>query len=247
MSARDVIGGLRLTPMVWGRCFSIATAGVESGWEVFDDLGGAAEANGLRMLEQLTSERATAHRRLLTSERSDRPVGPYASLILDAMSMPALREQFNDPTLSGWFCYAREQDAIDAASKRLQGFFETSGSSNLPVQLKLYAGRLAGRFADWKDLARWAPSDAANESRSPSHSISALLRECGADGFVYTNMSNTCQSVVVTRGSAISQLREMKELLASYEGSQTIIQPATVESLDGVDPASGTQNEIREG
>jgi hypothetical protein len=246
MSARDVIGGLRLTPMVWGRCFSIATAGVESGWEVLEDLGGAAEANSLRMLEQLTSERATAHRRLLTSDRSDRPVGPYASLILDAMSMPALRKQFNDPTLSGWCCYAREQDAIDAATKRLEGFFETSESRNLPVRLKLYAGKLVGRFADWKDLARWAPSDAANESRSPSHSVSALLRECGADGFVFANMGSARQSVIVTRGSAISQLREMKELLASHDGSQTIIQPASVELLDSVDPTSSTQNDIRE-
>lgn len=246
MSARDVMGGLHLTPMVWGRCFSIATAGVESGWEVLEDLADPARYDDLRMLEQLTSERAAAHRRLLMGDRLDRPMGPYASLVLDAMSMPALREQFNDPTLSGWCCYAREQHAIDAATTRLKGFFETSGSRNLPIRLKLYAGKLAGRFADWKDLARWAPSDAANESSSPSHSVSALLRGCGADGFVFTSTSSARQSVVVTRGSAISQLREMKEFLVSHDGLQTIIQPAAIESLDSVDPASSIQNDIHE-
>lgn len=235
MPAGRLIDHLKLTPLVWGRCFSVVAADFEYASGALDDIASDSRS-ALRELEGLHSARVRDRNALLSGDIRCRPVGPFSSVLLEALSIRSSRFAETEEPLSGWLCHLHEADAITDAKARFARFFADSAANGLSARIQVYSARIAGRFAAREDVLRLLSGRrAANDAQTLSDSM-AELRSAGIDGFVVEHGQDP-SSAIVFRSCAISQLRLARNIEVLCDGGQVIVRDECVADQD---------NELRE-
>lgn len=232
MSIGRMIDQLQLTPLVWGRCFSVVAAEFEYASDALDDLSQNTDSRLLREIEGLNSTRASDRNALLSGNPRNRPVGPFSSALLEALSIRKQRGSLSQEFLSGWHCHLREDDATSVAQQRIAAFCSTSETSNLSFRLQIYSSRMAGRFASREDVLRLlAGAESANDPQTISDTM-ADLRGAEIDGIVLDQDENPTAALVL-RGCAVSQLRQVREIEVLWDGSLASIRECSIADCDG--------------
>lgn len=232
MSTGRLIDQLQLTPLVWGRCFSVVAADFEYASDALENISPDTDSSLLREIEGLKSTRARDRNALLSGNPRNRPVGPYSSAVLEALSIRNRRDALNQEILNGWHCHLREEDATSAAQQRFANFCSTSEAGYLSFRLQVYSSRIAGRFAAREDVLRLLlGGESANDPRTISDTM-ADLRGAEIDGIVL-DQGNNPTSALVLRGCAVSQLRQIREIEVLWDGNLANIRDGSTADCDG--------------
>lgn len=232
MSIGRLIDQLKLTSLVWGRCFSVVAADFEYASDALEDISPNSDSNLLREIEGLNSTRARDRNALLSGNPRNRPVGPFSSVLLEALSIRNQRDALNHEVLSGWLCHLREEDATSAAQQHFATFCSTSEADFLSFRLQVYSSRMAGRFATREDVLRLLMgSRSANDPQTISDTM-AVLRSAEIDGIVVDQGENPT-SALVLRGCAVSQLRQVREIEVLWDGDLASVRDDSIAECDG--------------
>jgi len=239
MSTGRLIDQLELSPLVWGRCFSVVTADFEYASDALQDIAPDLDSSTLRELEGLYSKRARNRNLLLSGNPRNRPVGPFSSVLLEALSIRNQRDDLNQESLSGWLCHLREEDAIAAARKRFSTFCSTSKADCLSSHFQVYSSRMAGRFAMREDVLRLLGGRrSANDPQTISDTMTEL-HGAGIDGIVLDHGDNPASALVLS-GCAVSQLRQVRPIEVLWDGALAIVRDSSIEDCDSEPKMSRT-------
>ena len=231
MPTGRLIDRLELAPLVWGRCFSVVTAEFEYGSDALEAITPDCDARALREIEGLYSSRAQDRNVLLSGNPKNRPVGPFSSVLLEALSIRSRRDTLNEESLGGWLCHLREEDAISAAQKRFATFCSTSEADRLASRLQVYSARIAGSFATKKDVLKLlVGARSANDPQTISDTMTDL-RAAGIDGIVL-DQGDDPTSALVLRGCAVSQLRQIRLIEVLWDGDQAVVRNDSIADCD---------------
>lgn len=222
MSVGRIVDGLKTIPAVWGRCYSVVAADLEYASEAFEEI--SPDAHALREIEAVSSARMHDRNLLLSGSAPDRPVGPFSAVLLDALSIRACRNDFPDESLGGWLCHSDERDAIRAAQTRFSQFANASSAVGLSAIFQVYSARVAGTFATKADVLKLlVGGQSANDPRRIADAM-AGLRSSAIDGIVVDQ--DECRvTLLVLRGSAVSQMRQVRQIELQSEVDQTVADP----------------------
>lgn len=136
MSVGRLIDRLQLAPLIWGRCFSLVAEDLEYASDVLEKISPDLDSSALREIEGLYSKRARERTTLLTGNVRNRPVGPFSSVLLEALSIRRLRDGLNEELLGGWLCHLHEEDATFATQERFAAFCAYSEANPLSARFK---------------------------------------------------------------------------------------------------------------
>lgn len=226
-----LIDQLKLSPLVWGLCYGVVAEDLEYASDALEELSPDDDASALREIERLFSNRAREREALLSGNPRNRPVGPFSSVVLEALSIRRQRDCLDEEIMGGWLCHARMEDAIFAAQERFTSFCATSEASFLSSRFQVYSARMAGRFAKSHDVARLlAGSRSANDPQTLSDMMTAL-RGAGIDGVVVERAQSPMAALVV-RGCALSQLRQVRRIEVVWDGDQATVNDRCVVDQD---------------
>lgn len=222
MPTGRLIEKLKLAPVVWGRCYSVVVADFEYASEALGEISPELDASLLREIEAMHSERTRERNSLLAGSPRNRPVGPFSSVLLEALSIRGGRDGLNGEQLAGWRCHLHEEDAIAEAQRRFSAFCAATTAGRLSRRLQVYSARVAGNFANISDILRLlVGSRAANDSQSIAE-VMDELRAFGVDGIVFDGSGNPV-SALVLRGCAVSQLRQVRRIELSQDDNRRIV------------------------
>jgi hypothetical protein len=222
MPVGRLIDRLKLAPLVWGRCFSVVAADFEYASDALEEISTDLDASALREIEGLYSTRARDRKALLSGNVRNRPVGPFSSVLLEALSIRIRRHALKEEPLGGWLCHLREGDAVSAARRRFAGFCSTSEADRLSSRLQVYSARMAGRFATREDVLRLLLNGrSANDPRTIADTMTEL-HGAGIDGIVFDEGEESA-STLVLRGCAVSQLRQTRQIEILWDRDRAII------------------------
>lgn len=205
MSVGRLTERLATRVIAWGRCFSVVCAGLDDAEDALFAVADSSDLESLIELEALASERVERMRTLLRDDPEGRPSGPFSSLVLDALSIAALRDGTSDAPFGGWSCYLSEQDALSAACRRQAHFLASSSVRSLDICVQTFSARVGGRFVLQDDLVRHLAAKPANDPDVLADEF-ALMRDAGIDGILMSD-AGAGPSVIVLRGSAVSHVR----------------------------------------
>lgn len=232
MPVGRLIDQLKLAPLVWGRCFSVATEDLEYASDALKNISSDLDISALREIEGLSSARARARNVLLSGNARNRPVGPFSSVLLEALSIRRRHDGLSEETLGGWLCHLREEDAISAAQERFTAFSSTSEAGYLSKCLQVYSARIAGRFATSEDVLRLLVGGrSANDPQTISDTMT-VLQDAGIDGIVLGRAENP-KTALVLRGCALSQLRQVRRIEVLWTGDRATIKDDSIGNPDG--------------
>lgn len=211
MPVGRLIGGLEITPLVWGRCYSVVAADLEYASDALKDISPGFDPNTLREIEAMHSARMRDRNMLLSGNPRNRPVGPFSSVLLEALSIRCPRDALDEKLLGGWLGHSSEEDAVAAAKSRFGGFCSASAANGLSASFQVYSARIAGRFARESDvLALLAGGKSANDPKTIAD-IMVELRTAEIDGIVL-GQNEHATSALVLRGRAVTQLRQVRRI-----------------------------------
>jgi hypothetical protein len=221
MPVGRLIEQMKLAPIVWGRCYSVVIADFEYASDALGQISSELDASLLREIEAMHSERTRERDSLLAGSSRNRPVGPYSSVLLEALSIRGGRDGLNGEQLGGWRCHLHEEDAIAEAQRRFAAFCAATSAGRLSRRLQVYSARVAGNFANIGDILRLLLGRrAANESQSIVE-VMVELRAFGVDGIVFDGSGNPL-SALVLRGCAVSQLRQVRRIELRQDDNRRI-------------------------
>lgn len=217
MPVGRLIGGLKIAPLVWGRCFSVVAADLEYAFDALEDISPGLDPNTLREIEAMHSARMRDRNLLLSGNPRNQPVGPFSSVLLEALSIRCQRDVLDEKLLGGWLCHSSEDDAITAARTRFGSFCSASAANELSAGFQVYSARVAGRFSRESDvLALLASGKSANDPQRIAD-IMIELRAAEIDGIVL-GQDDQATSALVLRGRAVSQIRQARRIEIRSEG-----------------------------
>lgn len=233
MPAGRLIDGLKTTPLVWGRCFSVVVVDFEYASDAFDAICQDSDRSALREIESMFSSRTRERDVLLSGSTRNRPVGPFSSTLLEAFSIRSRRDCMPEELLGGWFCHSREEDALSAAKTRFGRFCSASSAVEaLSARFQVYSARVAGRFAAWEDIQNLlAGSRSANDPQVICDTMAAL-RGADLDGIVLDRGDRSTAALVLC-ACAMSQLRQVRRFEMRWEDGRV------VQALDSTDAQCG--------
>lgn len=231
MPTGRLIKQLRLAPVVWGRCYSVVIADFEYASDALGEISPEPDASLLREIEAMHSERTRERNSLLAGSPRNRPVGPFSSVLLEALSIRGGRDGLNGEQLAGWRCHLHEEDAIAEAQRRFSAFCAATTAGRLSRRLQVYSARVAGNFANISDILRLlVGSRPANDPQSIVEAMGEL-RGFGVDGVVFDGSGNPV-SALVLRGCAVSQLRQVRRIELSQDDNRRIVSDDETNDID---------------
>ncbi|MBK8335664.1 MAG: hypothetical protein IPL03_03305 [Sterolibacteriaceae bacterium] len=231
MPTGRLIEKIKLAPVVWGRCYSVVIADFEYASDALGEISPELDASLLREIEAMHSERTRERNSLLAGSSRDRPVGPYSSVLLEALSIRGSRDGLSGEQLGGWRCHLHEEDAIAEAQRRFAAFCFATSAGRLSRRLQVYSARVAGNFANVSDVLRLlVGSRAANDSQSIVE-VMDELRAFGVDGIVFDGSGNPV-SALVLRGCAVSQLRQVRRIELRQDDNRRIVSDDESNDID---------------
>lgn len=231
MPTGRLIEKIKLSPVVWGRCYSVVIADFEYASDALGEISPELDASLLREIEAMHSERTRERNSLLAGSSRDRPVGPYSSVLLEALSIRGSRDGLSGEQLGGWRCHLHEEDAIAEAQRRFAAFCFATSAGRLSRRLQVYSARVAGNFANVSDVLRLlVGSRAANDSQSIVE-VMDELRAFGVDGIVFDGSGNPV-SALVLRGCAVSQLRQVRRIELRQDDNRRIVSDDESNDID---------------